>query len=152
VNKRQAERFIDRIRQRFDGLLEGRHFALWGLAFKPNTDDVRDAPAFTIINALLGEGATVGAYDPEARETTKRIYGDRISYARTMYDAVINADAFIIATEWNEFRNPRFNELHEKMVRPLIFDGRNVYTLDEMIAEGFEYHSVGRASIVPNLD
>ena len=147
VNKHQAERFIDRIRQRFDGLLEGRHFAVWGLAFKPNTDDVRDAPAFTIINALLGEGATVCGYDPEARESTKRIYGDRIAYAKTMYEALVNADALIIATEWNEFRNPRFAELHDKMIRPLIFDGRNLYTLDEMFAEGFEYHSVGRSVV-----
>lgn len=149
VNKHQAERFIDRIRQRFDGKLEGRDVALWGLAFKPNTDDVRDAPAFAVINALLADGARVHAYDPEAKENAERVYGDRIRYADTMYDAVVNADVLVIATEWNEFRNPNFARVRNAMVRPLIFDGRNLYTLDEMSAERFEYHSVGRASIAP---
>lgn len=150
VNTQQAERFIRRVTERFDGLLEGRQIALWGLAFKPNTDDVREAPAFAVINAMLAGGATVRAYDPEARATTHRVYSNRIEYADTMYDAAINADVLIIATEWNEFRNPDFTRLRELMVRPLIFDGRNVYTLDDMVAEGFEYHSIGRASVVPD--
>jgi len=149
VNKHQTERFVKRIKDRFDGLLEGRDIALWGLAFKPNTDDVRDAPAFVVIDQLLAGGARVHAYDPEARRTTERIYGDRIRYADNMYDALTNADALVIATEWMEFRNPDFNRMKDSMVRPLIFDGRNLFTLDEMNAEGFEYHSVGRASIVP---
>lgn len=147
VNHDQVERFVQRIKDRFDGKLAGREIALWGLAFKPNTDDVREAPAFAVIDALLGAGATVRAYDPEAQETTKRIYGDRIVYGTSMYEILPNADVLVIATEWNEFRNPDLAKVKELMVRPLIFDGRNLFALDEMLAEGFEYHSVGRASV-----
>lgn len=149
VNHDQVTRFIERIRTRFDGKLEGREIALWGLAFKPNTDDVREAPAFVIIDGLLAAGATVRAYDPEARETTRRIYGDRIDYASTAYDVLPNADVLVIATEWNEFRNPDFTKIKGLMVRPLIFDGRNLFALEDMLAEGFEYHSIGRATVVP---
>lgn len=149
VNRHQADRFIERLRQRFDHKLEGRDVAIWGLAFKPNTDDVREAPSFIVINALLADGARIHAYDPEARENVERIYGDRIRYADTMYDAVVDADVLVIATEWNEFRNPNFGRLRSTMTRPLIFDGRNLYTLDEMQAEGFEYHSIGRSTVLP---
>lgn len=149
VNRHQVERFVDRLRARFDHALGGRDVALWGLAFKPNTDDVREAPAFAVISALLADGARIHAYDPEARANAQRFFGDRIRFADTMYEAVRDADVLVIATEWNEFRNPNFDRLRSSMVRPLIFDGRNLYSLDEMAAEGFEYHSVGRASVFP---
>lgn len=152
VNHDQVLRFVGRIKDRFEGKLEGREIALWGLAFKPNTDDVREAPAFSVIDALLGAGAIVRAYDPEAKDTTRRIYGDRITYGTSMYDILPNADALVIATEWNEFRNPDFTKVKDLMVRPLVFDGRNLFALDEMLAEGFEYHSVGRASVAPSTD
>lgn len=150
VNMRQVERFVERLRLRFDGLLEGRVLALWGLAFKPNTDDVRDAPAFAIIDAVRAQGAIVKAYDPEARETTKRVYADTITYATSPYDACDGADALIIATEWNEFRKPDWNRLKSLLVRPLVFDGRNIFDVDDMLAEGFEYHSIGRGSAIPD--
>ena len=123
-------------------------FALWGLAFKPNTDDVRDAPAFAIIDGLLGKGARVCAYDPEAKETTHKIYGDSIVYASSPYEALAGAEALIIATEWNEFRNPDFDKMRSAMKNALIFDGRNLFTIDEMQESGFEYHSVGRVSVL----
>lgn len=150
VNKQQVDRFVRRIVQRFDGVLEGRVIALWGLAFKPNTDDVRDAPAFAIIDAVLSMGATVQAYDPEARETTRRVYGDRITYATSPYDACEGADVLVIATEWNEFRKPDWKRLCTALVRPLVFDGRNIFDVEDMLAEGIEYHSIGRGSAIPD--
>ncbi len=152
VNDRQVRRFIERIRTRFDGNLEGRVFGIWGLSFKPNTDDVREAPAFVIIDALLSAGATVKAYDPEAMETARRVIGDRVTYATTPYEAIDGADALVIATEWNEFRKPDVRKMRELLIRPLIFDGRNMYELEDMAADGFEYHSVGRASAFPSDD
>lgn len=152
VNKRQAVRFMDRLRKRFDGLMEGREVALWGLAFKPDTDDVREAPAFTLIDMLLAEGASVRAYDPEAVASTQRVYGDRIRYATSMYDAVDQADVLLIATEWNEFRKPDWTQVKEKLVRPLVFDGRNMYELDDMLAEEIEYHSIGRGTVIPDTE
>jgi len=150
VNAHQVERFVERLRIRFDGILEGRVLALWGLAFKPNTDDVRDAPAFAIIDAVLAQGATVRAYDPEARDTTRRVYADAITYASSPYDACDGADALVIATEWNEFRKPDWSRLKSLLVRPLVFDGRNIFDVDDMLAEGVEYHSIGRASAIPD--
>lgn len=149
VNDRQVQRFIDRIVARFDGKVEGRIFGVWGLSFKPNTDDVRDAPSFVIIKALIGKGASIRAYDPEARETAGRVLGDSVEFSKSLYDAIDGADALIIATEWNEFRKPDMERVHSLLIRPLIFDGRNMYELVDMAADGFEYHSVGRASVVP---
>lgn len=149
VNNRQVQRFIERIAARFDNLLRGRSIALWGLAFKPNTDDIREARSIVLIEALLAAGATVAAYDPEALETTRVVIGDSITYAANAYDAVTDADALVIVTEWNEFKRPDWNRIRKLMLRPLIFDGRNIYELDDMLAEGFEYHSVGRPSVVP---
>lgn len=147
VNHRQVHRFVDRIISRFDGHVAGRVFALWGLAFKPNTDDVREAPSFVVIDRLLELGATVQAYDPEAMHTSRRVLGERITYATSALDAARNADALVIVTEWGEFRKPNWQLLKERLLRPLVFDGRNIYELDDMHAEGFEYHSVGRPSI-----
>ena len=149
VNNRQVERFLDRVSARFDNNLHGRTIGLWGLAFKPNTDDVREARSIVIINSLLASGATVLVYDPEAIETTRAVIGDQVTYAANPYEAVANADALIVVTEWNEFKRPDWNRVRKQMVRPLIFDGRNVYELDDMLAEGFEYHSVGRPSVLP---
>ena len=147
VNDRQVRRFIDRILHRFDGVMSGRVFALWGLSFKPNTDDVREAPALVIVNALLEAGATMQVYDPEAIETARRVLGNRVTYSETSYDALSGADALVIATEWNEFRKPDVLRMKALMIRPLIFDGRNMYEPEDMSADGFEYHSVGRASV-----
>ncbi|MBK9246955.1 MAG: UDP-glucose/GDP-mannose dehydrogenase family protein [Ignavibacteria bacterium] len=149
VNYEQIVRFTNRIIDRF-GTVSGRHFALWGLAFKPNTDDTREAPAFKIIERLLEEGASISSYDPEAFENTKRIFEDRITYATSAIETLINADALIIATEWNEFRKPDFSEVKKTLKEPIIFDGRNLYELHTMENAGFEYHSIGRRTILPN--
>lgn len=149
VNHRQVARFVDRIIARFDGHVRGRKVALWGLAFKPNTDDVREAPAFVIIDRLLQAGASVVAYDPEATETTRRVIGDTVTYARSSMEAVEGADVLVIATEWNEFANPDWARVIRSMIRPLVFDGRNMYDPDDMIAEGIEYHSIGRGVVGP---
>lgn len=150
VNHKQLQRFIQRILDRFDGDVAGKHFAVWGLSFKPNTDDIRDAPSLEIIRALTQRGATVSAFDPEAIANTQKALGDMITYAPSMYDATVGADALIIPTEWNEFRKPMFSRVKEQMKQPLIFDGRNLYTLDEAAEAGFEYYSVGRASVIPD--
>jgi UDPglucose 6-dehydrogenase len=147
VNDRQVRRFIDRIMRRFDGQLQGRVIAVWGLSFKPNTDDVREAPALIIIDALLDAGASVRVYDPEAMDTARRHLGDRVTYCESSYDAIAGVDALVIATEWNEFRKPDTARMKAQMLRPLVFDGRNMYELEDMAADGFEYHSVGRASV-----
>jgi UDPglucose 6-dehydrogenase len=149
VNDRQVRRFIDRIMRRFDGQFQGRVIAVWGLSFKPNTDDVREAPALIIIDALLDAGASVRVYDPEAMDTARRHLGDRVTYCETSYDAIAGVDALVIATEWNEFRKPDTARMKAQMLRPLVFDGRNMYELEDMAADGFEYHSVGRASVDP---
>ncbi|MGA2296263.1 MAG: UDP-glucose/GDP-mannose dehydrogenase family protein [FCB group bacterium] len=147
VNTKQIERFIDRIIKRFDGNLKDNTLAVWGLAFKPNTDDTRDAPAFIIIEKLLEKGAKIKAYDSEAMENTKLRFGDKIVYAKSMYDCIAQADALIIATEWNEFRNPDFKKMQNLLKEPIIFDGRNMYNLDEMESNGFEYSCIGRRKV-----
>jgi len=147
VNKRQIELFFSRIIKHYKDNISGKHFAVWGLAFKPNTDDVREAPAHALINLLLEKGATVSAYDPEAMETTKAVLGDDIKYAAHAYDALDKADALIIVTEWNEFRTPNFSKIKEMLKEPVIFDGRNLYDLDKMKELKFYYYSVGREKI-----
>jgi UDPglucose 6-dehydrogenase len=147
VNKEQIEIFFRKILKRFDNNIASQKFALWGLAFKPNTDDTREAPAFRLIEMLLENGASVSAYDPEAMENTKIIFGDSIEYSKNMYDCLQDASALIIATEWSVFRNPDFIKLKESLLNHLIFDGRNLYPLEEMEKEGFEYYCVGRLPI-----
>lgn len=147
VNYHQTERFINLIMKRFNNDLKGKQFALWGLAFKPNTDDTREAPAFKVIDKLLESGATVYAYDQEAMLQTRLKYQDRILYAKNMYECLENSEALIIATEWNVFRNPDYNKLMSNLKQPLIFDGRNLYDLAEMEKLGFEYYCVGRKVI-----
>lgn len=147
VNDHQVRRFVARVIDRFGGDVTGKRFAVWGLAFKPNTDDVREAPAFVIIQALVDAGAHVTAFDPEAMDTSRVVLGDLITYADSAYEALLEADALIIATEWNEFKEPDFSRIASALKEPLIFDGRNIYELDAMERTGFEYHSIGRRTV-----
>ncbi|MFO7445842.1 MAG: UDP-glucose/GDP-mannose dehydrogenase family protein [Ignavibacteriaceae bacterium] len=148
VNNNQVNIFFNKISEHYNNNLSGKHFALWGLAFKPNTDDVREAPSIKLIARLIKGGATVTAYDPEAIETTKLMIGDSIQYTSSSYEALSGADALIIVTEWNEFRNPDFNKIKETLKQPVIFDGRNLYDLEKMEEQNFSYYSVGRKSII----
>ena len=152
VNDKQKLHLLPKIEKYFGGNLAGRHFALWGLAFKPNTDDIREAPALFMIDALLAAGATVTAFDPEAMLNVRTAVGDRISFAEGQYDALENADALVIATEWNEFRTPDFERITRLLKNRLIFDGRNLFDLDHMEQLGFHYESVGRRAIIPTLN
>ncbi|RPI74193.1 MAG: UDP-glucose/GDP-mannose dehydrogenase family protein [Ignavibacteriales bacterium] len=147
VNKRQIELFFQKILNHYGSKISGKHFAVWGLAFKPNTDDVREAPAHALINLLMENGASISAYDPEAIETTKAVLADKIKYAAHSYEALNNADALIIATEWNEFRTPDFSKIKKMLKEPVIFDGRNLYDLDKMKELKFNYYSIGREKI-----
>jgi UDPglucose 6-dehydrogenase len=144
VNEAQKTILIERMKGRF-GTLEGTRVALWGLSFKPDTDDIREAPSLYMIEALLEAGAKVTAYDPEAVPNVRERIGDRIGYVEEAYDAVEGKDALIIATDWAEFRNPDFDRLKASLRTPLIFDGRNLYEIGEMQERGFEYHSIGRS-------
>jgi UDPglucose 6-dehydrogenase len=150
VNERQKLHLMPKIRKFFGGSLSGKHFALWGLAFKPNTDDIREAPALYMIDTLLEEGATVSAFDPEAMPNVKSIYGDRINFAENQYDALRNADALLIATEWNEFRTPDFLRIVSSLKNKAIFDGRNLFDVDAVRNLGFHYESIGRRSASQN--
>lgn len=150
VNRHQMHRFAQRIVQRFDGNLKGHRIALWGLAFKPDTDDVREAPAFAIVRSLLQAGAEVVAYDPEAVQTSKRVLGDTIAYATSSVGALNGASCLVIATEWNEFQRPDWAAVRKAMRLPIVFDGRNIYNPRDVAAEGLEYHSVGRPTVQPS--
>src|SRR6202012_3149086 len=150
VNEKQKMHLIPKIKEYFKGNLKGKHFALWGLAFKPNTDDIREAPALYIIEALLKEGAHISVYDPEAMNNVRNLLGDKVSYAESQYDALDRADALIIATEWNEFRTPNFLKIVTTLKNKVIFDGRNLFDLTAIGELGFYYESVGRAPANPN--
>jgi len=143
VNQLQKSRLVEKMEAHF-GDMRGRTIALWGLAFKPRTDDMREAPAITIIEKLLAMGATVRAYDPEATETARRVFGDRITYCEHSYDALAGADGLAVVTEWNEFREPDFKKMKQFMKSPVVFDGRNIYSPDQMRGLGFQYFSIGR--------
>jgi UDPglucose 6-dehydrogenase len=147
VNDQQKRLMVERIKQHFDGDLKGRTFALWGLAFKPRTDDMREAPSLVVIEELLAAGARVKAHDPEALENARSVFGNRITYHRTNYEALKNADALIILTDWNEFRHPNFQRIKAELKQPLIFDGRNLYDPALMKALEFRYYSVGRRPV-----
>jgi len=146
VNEKQKLHLIPKISAYFKGDLKGRHFSLWGLAFKPNTDDIREAPALYMIDALVAAGATVCAFDPEAMNNVKQQIGNKISYADNQYEALFNADALIIATEWNEFRTPDFQKMYKHIKGKVIFDGRNLFDTSIIKDLGFYYESVGRAA------
>ena len=147
VNEKQKTVLVDKLLKYYKGDLKGKHFALWGLAFKPETDDIREAPALYIIDELLKHGATVAAFDPEGMENVKRILGDKISFVADQYEALENADALLIATEWSVFRNPDFEKMEETLSNKVIFDGRNLYDLEKMIDLGYYYNSIGRKLI-----
>ena len=149
VNDSQKLILVERMKQFYKGDLKGKKVALWGLAFKPNTDDIREAPALYIAEALVNEGAEVVAFDPEAMNNVMDKLGDKIKYAESQYDALKNADALVIATEWSEFRTPDFQKMKDVMKGKVIFDGRNVYELESMKELGFYYESIGRKTIVP---
>ena len=144
VNEDQKKILSKRIINYFGGDIKGKTIAIWGLAFKPNTDDIREAPALTIINDLLDAGAKIKVYDPEAMGNVKQIYGDRIIFCETQYEAINHADALAIVTEWQVFRTPDFDKIKESLVNPAIFDGRNVYDTRRMRKLGFYYESIGR--------
>lgn len=144
INKRQTERFISKILLKYDNNIKGKKIAIWGLAFKPNTDDVRDAPAFKVIDKLLSEGAILNVFDQEAMENTQQKYGDKITYSNDMYDCIEGVDALVICTEWSIFRTPNFTKMKDSIKDNVIFDGRNLYELDDMEELGFEYYSIGR--------
>ena len=150
VNEKQKLQLLPKIRKYFNGGLKGRHFALWGLAFKPNTDDIREAPALYIIDALVAEGATVSAFDPEAMSNVRKTIGDKISYAENQYAALKDADALIIATEWNEFRTPDFLKIVANLKNKVIFDGRNLFDTVAIRELGFHYESIGRPAPCQN--
>lgn len=147
VNETQKLHLLPGIKKYFRGEVKGKHFALWGLAFKPNTDDIREAPALYIIDELVKEGATVTAFDPEAMKNVQQEIGDKIHYAASQYGALEGADALIIATEWNEFRTPDFSKISTMLKNKAIFDGRNLFDLASMKNLGFYYQSVGREVI-----
>ena len=144
VNEVQKCSMVHRIKNHFDNHLNAKKIAVWGLAFKPNTDDIREAPALAIISELLKEGAAITAFDPEAMPNVKNILGDAIAYSDNQYDCLIGADALVIATEWSEFRMPDFGRIASAMKEKTIFDGRNLYEIKEMKKFGFHYESVGR--------
>lgn len=150
VNLYQKTKLIDKIREHFSNDLKGKTIAIWGLSFKPHTDDIREAPALENIEELLQLGATIKAHDPEAMPNVQRIIGDRITYCENPYDCAEGVDAIFIATEWPEFRTPDFERLNRALKSKIIFDGRNVYELDVMKEQGYTYYSIGREAI--NVD
>jgi UDPglucose 6-dehydrogenase len=147
VNTVQKLKLIDKVKKYFNNDLKGKRFGLWGLAFKPDTDDIREAPALYMIDALIEAGAEVIAFDPEAMLNVKNVIGDKITYATNPYEAVTGVDALLVATEWSVFRSPNFSKMKDLMKAPIIFDGRNLYDLEQMQQESFYYESIGRETI-----
>jgi UDPglucose 6-dehydrogenase len=144
ANARQKKHLVTRIKKHFGNDLKGRVFGMWGLAFKPNTDDMREAPAITIIEELTKAGATVRAFDPVATENARKIIGEKVTYCSSAYEVTENADALVLVTEWNEFRHPDFEQIKKELKSPVIFDGRNVYNPEQLRKQGFTYYGVGR--------
>jgi UDPglucose 6-dehydrogenase len=144
VNERQKRKLGEKVLAHFGGDLKGRHIAVWGLAFKPGTDDTREAPALVLIDQLLEAGATVTATDPVAMEVVRKQLGDKIKYEESNYDCARGADALVLVTEWHEFRRPSFERLKSIMRQPVLFDGRNVWSGGELRAAGFSYYGIGR--------
>lgn len=144
VNEKQKFVLFHKLKRYFNNELKGKKIGVWGLAFKPNTDDVREAPALYIIDALIKEGAELAVFDPEATENVKKHFEDKINYCENAYDVAKDADALVIITEWSEFRNPDFDRLSKLLKNKVIFDGRNVYDLEQMSDAGYYYESIGR--------
>ncbi|HET53648.1 MAG TPA: UDP-glucose/GDP-mannose dehydrogenase family protein, partial [Ignavibacteria bacterium] len=147
INNRQKLVLVNKILQHFNNDIKGKELGVWGLSFKPNTDDMREAPSIYIINELLKLGAKISAYDPEAIENSKFYFNEKIEYAENQYDAIKEKDALLILTEWNEFRNPDMKLVAENLKEKLVFDGRNVFTPDRMKELGFTYYSIGRVAV-----
>jgi UDPglucose 6-dehydrogenase len=147
VNQRQKLRLGEKVREAIGDDLSGMHIAVWGLAFKPQTDDMRDAPSITLIEDLLAAGATVCAHDPASMKEARHRLGERIDYAETNYDALHNADALVVVTDWNEYRHPDFSRVKDALRKPVIVDGRNLYDPEKMREHGFRYYSMGRTVI-----
>lgn len=150
VNDQQKLVLVDKVKHHY-GDLTGLQFALWGLAFKPDTDDIREASSLYMINALIAAGAKVVAYDPEAMENVEEMFGDRIHFVKNQYEALEGSDALLIATEWSAFRNPDFEKIKSLLKEPVIFDGRNIYELSDMKKQGFYYNSIGRRTVMPKV-
>ncbi|HXJ33691.1 MAG TPA: UDP-glucose/GDP-mannose dehydrogenase family protein [Candidatus Eisenbacteria bacterium] len=150
VNDAQKRRLVEKIVTEFGTDLRGKRFAIWGLAFKPRTDDMREAPALTVINGLLDHGAEVAVHDPEALTQARSVFGDRVTYHRVNYEALAGADALLIVTEWSEFRRPDFDRMKSLLKRPIIFDGRNIYEPEVMREHGFTYFPIGRVVVRPS--
>jgi len=147
VNDIQKTILLPKIKSYFKNNLSGKHIAVWGLAFKPETDDIREAPSIYMMEELLKNGANLTVFDPEAMPNIKKRFGDTLSYATSMYDALQNADALLICTEWSIFRTPDYQKLKEKLNESVIFDGRNLYNIEDMVAEGITYFSIGRKEV-----
>ena len=147
ANERQKERLFQKLQAALGTDVKGRRIAVWGLAFKPNTDDMREAPALVLIEALLAAGATVAAHDPAAMAEARHKLGDRVTYAETNYEALDGADALVVVTDWNEYRHPDFGRIKATLRQPIVIDGRNLYTGSKMRALGFTYESIGRGRV-----
>jgi len=147
INEKQRRSLIPKIRHHFNDNLKGKKIAMWGLAFKPETDDIREAPALYMIQDLLDAGASIHVFDPEAMDNVKNKFGNKITYGTNMYEIIKDADALVVSTEWNVFRTPDLNKVKESMNKPVVFDGRNVYQSAEMEQLGFAYYSVGRKAV-----
>ena len=151
VNDKQKKSLVPKVLRYFNQNISGKRIAVWGLAFKPNTDDVREAPAIHVINELLLKDAKVSAYDPEAMSNIKKLYGDKIAYGKNAYEILQDVDCLLICTEWSEFTSPNFDKMKSLMKNPVIFDGRNIFDLEVMENSGFHYESVGRTIVNPNI-
>ena len=149
VNNHQKHVLIQKIEDHFQGQLAGKTIAVWGLAFKAKTDDIREAPALVLVDRLLELGATLQVHDPEAMKNVRDAYGDRLAYGMQPEDVLHGADALAINTEWGEFRNPDFEQIKRRMSRPVIFDGRNLYDPQQVRDFGFTYYSIGRTTSRP---
>ena len=147
MNEKQKHLLVEKVVKKYGDKLAGRCFGVWGLAFKPRTDDMREAPSIVIIEQLLKRGARIEAHDPEALGEARKVFGDRINYHRVNYDALPGADALLIVTDWNEFRRPDFSRMKALMKSATIFDGRNLYEHDVMRSQGFSYYPIGRAAV-----
>lgn len=147
VNDKQKTKLVKRMKEHFGGSLQGKTIAIWGLSFKPHTDDIREAPSLYMIEELLTEGASVHVHDPEALENVKKLFGGKIHYHESEYDVLQHADALLIATEWPEYRNPDFDRMATTMKNKVIFDGRNLYNLENVAELGFTYYSIGRKTV-----
>ena len=143
MNYAQKEVLFNKILNHYNGNISGKHFAMWGLSFKPNTDDMREAPSVVLIEKILAAGGTVSAYDPVASEEAKHQLQDRITYASSEYEALKGADALLLVTEWAEFRVPDFDVIKSELSHPVLFDGRNVYSPEAMSERGFDYYCIG---------